>query len=67
MSLVRIRRVKSSKRYLGGKRVYVCERLRVEIPSRFKGIVEPFLERDLKMDVESRGDELIITLRREPS
>jgi len=59
--------VKSSKRYLGGKRVYVRERLRVEIPSKFKAVVELFLDQHLKMDVESRGDELIITLRRKPS
>ena len=37
--------MKSRKRYLGGKRVYECERLRVEIPSRFKGAVEPFQDR----------------------
>jgi len=64
---MRILRVKSRKRYLGGKRVYECERLRVEIPSRFKRVVEPFLGQDLKMDVESRGDKLIIILRRKPS
>jgi len=63
----RIRRVKSRKRYLGGKRIYECERLRVEIPSRFKGVVEPFLEHDLEVSVESREDLLIITLRRRPS
>jgi len=65
--LMRILRVKSSKRYLGGKNVYVCERLRVEIPGRFERVLEPFLGQDLDMDVESRGDELIITLRRKPS
>ena len=65
--LLRIRRVKSRKRYLGGKKVYLYERLRVEISSRFKGVVEPFLEQDLKMDVESREDRLIITLHRKPS
>jgi len=59
--------VKSRKRYLGGKRIYECERLRVEIPSRFKRVVEPFVEQDLDMRVESREDELIITLRRKPS
>ena len=64
---MRIRRVKSRKRYLGGKRVYECERLRVEIPSRFKGVVEPFLGHDLEMDVEPREDRVIITLRRKPS
>ncbi len=67
MSLMRIRRVKSRKRYLSGKKVYECERLRVEIPSRFKGVVEPFLEQDLKMSVESQEDRLVITLRRKPS
>ena len=67
MSFVRIRRVKSSKQYLGGKNVYVCERLRVEIPSKFKGLVKPFLEQELEMDVESQEDQLIITLRRKPS
>ena len=67
MSFVRIRRVKSSKQYLGGKNVYVCERLRVEIPSRFKGIVEPFLGQDLKVSVESQEDRLVITLLRKPS
>jgi len=64
---LRIRRVKSSKRYLGGKKVYVCERLRVEIPRRFERVLAPFLGQDLEMDVESRGYELIITLRRKPS
>lgn len=67
MSLMRIRRVKFRKRYLGGKKVYVCERLRVEIPGRFKGVVEPFLDQDLKISVESREDELIIILRRKTS
>ena len=65
--MTRIRRVKSRKRYLGGKRIYECERLRVEIPSRFKGVVEPFLGRDLKVSVESQEDRLIITLRKKPS
>ena len=59
--------MKSRKRYLGGKRVYVSERLRVEIPSKFKGLVKPFLEQELEMDVESQEDQLIITLRRKPS
>lgn len=67
MSLMRIRRVKSSKRYLGGKKVYECERLRVEIPGRFERVLEPFLGQDLKIDVESQEDKLIITLRRKPS
>ena len=66
MSLMRIHRVKSRKRCLGGKKVYECECLRVEIPSRFKEVVEPFLGQDLKMDVESREDRVIITLRRKP-
>ena len=65
--MTRIRRVKSRKRYLGGKQVYECERLRVEIPSEFRGVVEPFLGQDLKMNVESREDRVIITLRRKPS
>lgn len=65
--LVRILRVKSRKQYLGGKKVYECERLRVEIPSRFKGVVEPFLGLDLKVNVESREDRLVITLLRKPS
>jgi len=65
--LMRIRRVKSRKRYLGGKKVYVCERLRVEIPSRFKRVVKPFLGQDLEMNVESRGDQVTITLRRKSS
>ena len=64
---VRILRLKSRKRYLGGKKVYECERFRVEIPSRFKGVIEPFLGQDLKMDVEVREDRVIITLRRKPS
>ena len=56
--------MKSRKRYLGGKKIYVSERLRVEIPSRFRGVVEPFLGQDLKVNVEYREDQLIITLRR---
>ena len=59
--------MKSRKRYLGGKRVYECERLRVEIPRRFRGVVEPFLGQDLKVNVESQEDRLVITLLRKPS
>ena len=59
--------MKSRKRYLGGKRIYECERLRVEIPSRFKRVVEPFLGQDLNVSVDSQEDRLIITLRRKHS
>jgi len=60
---VRIRRIRSRKRYLGGKRVYEYERLFVGLPAKFRDAVEPFLNRDLDVDVRREGgDKLVIIL-----
>jgi len=41
--LMRIRRRKSKKRYLRKKGVYDYEQLYVDIPAKFREVVEPFL------------------------
>ena len=60
MSLMRIRRVKSRKRYLGGKKVYEYERLFVGLSAKFRDAVEPFLNQDLDVDVRREGDDKLV-------
>jgi hypothetical protein len=43
-----------------GKRVCRKERMRLTIPSRYKEVVGPFLDRDLKVNVRRIGNSLII-------
>ena len=55
--------MKSRKRYLGGKEVYEYERLSVHLPAKFRGAVEPFLNKDLDVDVRREGEgKLVIVL-----
>ena len=57
---MKIRRRKSKKRYLGKKKVYEHERFSVDFPAKFRGVVEPFLNKDLDMDVKKEGDDTLV-------
>lgn len=59
-SLVKIRRKKSKKRYLGEKNVYEYEQLWVGIPAKFREVVEPFLDKELDMDVKKEDDSKVV-------
>ena len=58
--LMRIRRRKCRKRYLGKKSVYEYERLYVELPVKFSDALEPFLGQDLDVDVKREGDNRLV-------
>jgi hypothetical protein len=47
-------------RYLDGKRIYKREQLELTIPSKYKDLVEPFLNKDLKVEARQEGNNLII-------
>jgi len=74
---MKILRRRSKKRYLGKKRVYEYERFSVDIPAKFGDAVEPFLSKNLDMDVKKEGDDTLIivltprenvsTLRKNPA
>ena len=58
--VVRIRRKLKENRYFDGKCVYKREQWELTIPSRFKEVVEPFLNKDLKVEARQEGNNLII-------
>jgi hypothetical protein len=58
--VVRIRRKLKENRYFDGKRIYKREQLELTIPSRFRCVVEPFLDKDLKVEAKREGNNLII-------
>ena len=53
---IRIQRKVSKRRYLHGKRTYTYERLYVPIPKEFHDLVEPFLNKNLKVEVRRKND-----------
>ena len=57
---VRLRRRTQVTRYLGGKSVYKRERIELTIPAKFKDIIEPFLNKDLKVEAKVDGNRLFI-------
>ena len=57
---MKIRRRKSKKRYLNGKNVYEYEQFSVAIPKRFHNVVEPFLDKDLDMNVKTAGKSKVV-------
>ena len=64
--LTKIRRWKSKTRYLGGKRVYEYERFSLNLPAKFGDIIEPFLNKDLDIEMRPKNDGLeIIFIPRE--
>jgi len=58
--VVRIRRKLKENHYLRGKAVYKRERLELTIPAKFRDVVEPFLDKDLKVEARREGNNLII-------
>jgi hypothetical protein len=57
---VRIRRKLKKQSKFPGKGVYKRHQLELTIPSRFKHIVEPFMNKDLKVEAKRAGDKIII-------
>ena len=60
--LVRIQRRVSKKLYLKAKRTYEYERIFLDIPSKFHGILKPFLKQDFDVKVAVEGDRVTVTL-----
>lgn len=58
--IVRIRRKLKQNRYCHGKGIYKREQLELTIPAKFKDMVEPFLNKDLKVEAKRKGNNLII-------
>ncbi len=57
---VKIRRRIQRKRYLNGKSVYKVEKTVLTIPARFRNMIKPFIDKELKIDVRQEGGHLII-------
>jgi len=57
---VRIRQKVRKQRNFSRKKVYTSHRLELTIPSRYNDIVEPFLNKDLKVETKRVGDSLVI-------
>ena len=63
--LVRIQRRVSKKLYLKAKHAHEYERIFLDIPSKFHGLLKPFLKRDfdVKVAVETNRVTVILTPR----
>jgi hypothetical protein len=59
---MKICRRKSKKRYLGTKNVYEYDVLSVTIPAKYHKTVEPFIGKDLEINVKSENDKIVIVL-----
>ncbi|MFB0501437.1 MAG: hypothetical protein ACETVP_03115 [Candidatus Bathyarchaeia archaeon] len=57
---IRIERKVSKRRYLDGKRTYTYERFYVPIPKQFHDKIEPFLNKNLKLEVKPANGSLKI-------
>jgi hypothetical protein len=58
--VVRIRRKLKQNHYCHGKGIYKREQLELTIPAKFRDVVEPFLDKDLKVEAKQQGNTLII-------
>lgn len=58
--IIRIRRKVKQYAYFDGKRIYKREQLELTIPAKFRDVVEPFLDKDLKVEAKREGNNLII-------
>ena len=58
--VVRIRRKLKQNTYRHGKGIYKREQLELTIPAKFRDVVEPFLDKDLKVEAKQEGNTLII-------
>jgi hypothetical protein len=59
---MKIRMRKSKKRYLGKKNVYEYDALSIGIPSKYHKDVDPFLDKDLDMNLKAEKKRIIIVL-----
>jgi len=57
---VRIRQRTKTQPRLRGKASYKRRQLELTIPSKFKDVVEPFLNKDLKVEAKRVGNKIII-------
>ena len=57
---VRIRQRTKRRPRLHGKAAYKRRQLELTIPSKFKDVVEPFLNKDLKVEAKLVGSKIII-------
>jgi hypothetical protein len=57
---VRIRQNTRKYRNFPNKKVYTRHILQLTIPARFKDVVKPFLNKDLKVETKQVGDNLVI-------
>jgi hypothetical protein len=60
---VRIRQRMKRQPRLRGKPVYKRRQLELTIPSKFKDLVEPFLNKDLKFEAKRVGNKIIIEVK----
>ena len=60
--MVRIQRRVSKKLYLKAKRTYEYERIFLDIPSKFHGVLKPFLKQDFDVKVAVEENRVIVTL-----
>ena len=60
---MKIHKRKSKKLYLGKKNVYEYDVLSVTIPSKFHKTVEPFIDKDLDIEVKSENNKITIVLQ----
>jgi hypothetical protein len=60
--LVRTQRRVSKKLYLKAKRTYEYERIFLDIPSKFHGILKPLLKQDLDINVAVHEGCVTVTL-----
>ena len=60
--LVRIQRRVSKKLYLKAKRTYEYERIFLDIPSKFHGILKPLLKQDFDVKVALEENRVVVTL-----
>ena len=58
--VVRIRRRLKQNTYCQGKGIYKREQLFLTIPTKFRELVEPFLDKDLTVEAKQQGNTLII-------
>ena len=58
--VVRIRRKLKQQHHCHGKGIFRREQLELTIPSKFRDVVEPFLDKDLKVEAKREGNNLII-------
>ena len=60
--MVRFQHRVSKKLYLNAKHTYEYDRIFLDVPSKFHGIIKPLLKRDFDTEVTVEEDRVVITL-----